>query len=668
MALIYARRPPQLDQNAEPASLATPPLAPAAYADPSVCASCHEQIARTYSLTGMARSFSKVSASEFQTLNRLYHKASDRHYAIVERDGQLYQRRHQIGFDGKEANALELEAHYVVGSGNHARTLVHRTADGRLVQLPVSWYADVMSAYARTRQSLRATGLLGDEPGIRPSSPSGLQARHRRGLHVVSQRLSAFARGKSAKARRGRSRGAALRRFIAGGHRLPTLSWAGTGARRGNQTRRPRGRPADDCEPGNAQPRTAARDVHAVPPGIDEQPAAISDSPSRASAVFVYTRKGARRLLHSFRSRAREWPRRQIRNCKRRIPPAQVGLFSAQRDDVRHLSRPARHSARPERSEALCGGLSGLPSGDASWRYATGPGRGSRRHLPRLPYAEAADRRRGPRGHDRSLHSASTSRRAICSPIAPRRTASRTATIGARSSLTIRRTAGVTRERAVSGRGASAARLESDRRHSAGFNKRLSGTVPRAQSSTTSSRARTRRPGTMTPISDGPEEALRRDRHASCPPSKSSRPRPPRREASWKRRRRSKRLSLSVRPMRMPSPTWETCICGRTARTRPTRRCSERSRSIRACRGRTTRWDWQPCAMGRFGAGRDTFSRGDPASAGPRRGAQQSGQSTGGAEGLCRGGLSFSEGDRQRSKLCRSAPQLWFGPGADEVV
>jgi tetratricopeptide (TPR) repeat protein len=142
MALIYARRPSQIGQIAQPVSPAKPQPGSAAYADPSVCSSCHQEIARTYSLTGMARSFSKVGGSEFKTLNRLYHKASDRHYAIVERDGRLYQRRHQIGFEGREANALEVEAHYVVGSGNHARTFVHRTADGRLVQLPVSWYAE----------------------------------------------------------------------------------------------------------------------------------------------------------------------------------------------------------------------------------------------------------------------------------------------------------------------------------------------------------------------------------------------------------------------------------------------------------------------------------------------------------------------------------------------
>jgi len=118
------------------------PSAAAGYADPATCATCHGEIARTYSLTGMGRSFSRVRGSEFQTPTRIYHKPSDRYFTSAARDGRFYQRRHQIGFDGKEANALELEAHYVVGSGNHARTFLHRTADGRLIQLPVSWYAE----------------------------------------------------------------------------------------------------------------------------------------------------------------------------------------------------------------------------------------------------------------------------------------------------------------------------------------------------------------------------------------------------------------------------------------------------------------------------------------------------------------------------------------------
>ena len=147
LALMYARRQ-QIDQrDAQIASSGAPqPTASTAYADPSVCSSCHTEIARTYALTGMGRSFSRVSPGTSYVAGGesagLYHKASDRHYSVSERGGKLFQRRHQIGFGGQETNAVELEADYVVGSGNHARTFLHRNADGRLVQMPVSWYAE----------------------------------------------------------------------------------------------------------------------------------------------------------------------------------------------------------------------------------------------------------------------------------------------------------------------------------------------------------------------------------------------------------------------------------------------------------------------------------------------------------------------------------------------
>jgi len=89
----------------------------------------------------MARSFSKVRVDDVANA-RFHHAASDRDYTIVGRGDALLQRRHQIGFGGKEANVVEATAEYVIGSGNHARTFVHRAADGRLLQLPVSWYAE----------------------------------------------------------------------------------------------------------------------------------------------------------------------------------------------------------------------------------------------------------------------------------------------------------------------------------------------------------------------------------------------------------------------------------------------------------------------------------------------------------------------------------------------
>jgi tetratricopeptide (TPR) repeat protein len=148
VALLYSRRPAAPnDNNAQRTAPSVQHISSSAYADPSACSACHESIARTYSLTGMARSFTKLSAqsgriADFTNQNRLKHSASDRSYTTFERDGRFYQRRHQTGFDGKEANVFELEAHYVIGSGNHARTFLHRAADGRLLQLPVSWYAE----------------------------------------------------------------------------------------------------------------------------------------------------------------------------------------------------------------------------------------------------------------------------------------------------------------------------------------------------------------------------------------------------------------------------------------------------------------------------------------------------------------------------------------------
>ena len=110
------------------------------------CGSCHEQIYDSYRKTGMGRSFYRVSAEtkveDYEKNNSYYHEASDRHYKMHERAGRYYQRRYQIGPDGRERNVVEKEIHFVLGSGNHARTYLHRTPDGQLLQLPIGWYAE----------------------------------------------------------------------------------------------------------------------------------------------------------------------------------------------------------------------------------------------------------------------------------------------------------------------------------------------------------------------------------------------------------------------------------------------------------------------------------------------------------------------------------------------
>jgi tetratricopeptide (TPR) repeat protein len=131
--------------------------------DPSLCAKCHADIAATFQQTGMGRSFRRVNASDqtegFTKHNTVYNGASDRYYTMLERDGKLYEQRHQIGFEGQQANRLERQIDYVVGSGDHARTYLHLTAEGKLIELPVSRYSELggywgMSpGYDRTDQS-----------------------------------------------------------------------------------------------------------------------------------------------------------------------------------------------------------------------------------------------------------------------------------------------------------------------------------------------------------------------------------------------------------------------------------------------------------------------------------------------------------------------------------
>jgi predicted CXXCH cytochrome family protein len=116
------------------------------YIDARVCATCHRQIADDYRQTGMARSFFRPTAEntieDYTRQNTFYHALSDTHYAMSRRGGEFYQRRWQIGLGGVEINVEELRVDYILGSGNHARSYLHRTAAGTLIELPLGWYPD----------------------------------------------------------------------------------------------------------------------------------------------------------------------------------------------------------------------------------------------------------------------------------------------------------------------------------------------------------------------------------------------------------------------------------------------------------------------------------------------------------------------------------------------
>jgi FimV-like protein len=116
------------------------------YIDSRVCATCHADIAASYARTGMGRSLFRPAPAntieDYAGNTEFYHQKSDTHYAMAVRNGEYFQKRWQVGSGGKEMNAEELRIDYVIGSGNHARSYLHRTPRGGLVELPLGWYAE----------------------------------------------------------------------------------------------------------------------------------------------------------------------------------------------------------------------------------------------------------------------------------------------------------------------------------------------------------------------------------------------------------------------------------------------------------------------------------------------------------------------------------------------
>jgi tetratricopeptide (TPR) repeat protein len=116
------------------------------YVDARICAGCHSQIAQQHLQTGMGRSLFRPKPAntieDYTKNNEYYHPLSDTHYSMIVRDGAYYQRRWQIGFGGKETNVEDSKIDYVLGSGNHARSYLHRTPRGTLIELPLGWYSE----------------------------------------------------------------------------------------------------------------------------------------------------------------------------------------------------------------------------------------------------------------------------------------------------------------------------------------------------------------------------------------------------------------------------------------------------------------------------------------------------------------------------------------------
>lgn len=127
------------------------------------CASCHSQIVQTFAKTGMGRSFQLPDAANLPRMDKPYfHPASSMYFQIEQRDGKYFQRAWQVDAQGQPANLTEKSIDYVMGSGNHARTYLSRSAANTLFELPLGWYAENGGYWAMNPGYDRA-----DHPGFR---------------------------------------------------------------------------------------------------------------------------------------------------------------------------------------------------------------------------------------------------------------------------------------------------------------------------------------------------------------------------------------------------------------------------------------------------------------------------------------------------------------------
>jgi tetratricopeptide (TPR) repeat protein len=121
-------------------------LRPLLTAADNPCALCHPQETAAYERTSMARSFYRPSAAngveDFTDHNTYYHRASDTYFAMVRRDGKVYQQHYQIDRSGKRINDSEMQVDYTLGSGDHSRSYLHRTPANTLIELPLAWYSE----------------------------------------------------------------------------------------------------------------------------------------------------------------------------------------------------------------------------------------------------------------------------------------------------------------------------------------------------------------------------------------------------------------------------------------------------------------------------------------------------------------------------------------------
>ena len=191
-------------------------------------------------------------------------------------------------FRRKETNVEESRIDYVLGSGNHARSYLHRTARGTLIELPLGWYAEkggywgmspgFDSRHPATRRLVSYECIFchdgypripaghdapGSEPVFSGDLPEGIDCQRCHGP---------------------------------GGSHVRTAQTAGADSRTDSRQHR---------ESRPAQSEAADGSLHAMSPGADQHGDSSADPAVQSRAVFLHPRRAAGRFRAVFRSCAR---------------------------------------------------------------------------------------------------------------------------------------------------------------------------------------------------------------------------------------------------------------------------------------------------------------------------------------------------------------------------
>ncbi|MCH2148706.1 MAG: tetratricopeptide repeat protein [Phycisphaerales bacterium] len=138
--------PAALPQRELPTQAGSAPLVNDGYVDDARCAKCHQDIAAEFAHLGMGQSFHVAGGddaiADFSIEGgTFHHEASNLHYRMrLDDEDRMWMEQYELDEDGKPINSVDIEAHFSVGSGNHARTYLHQSASGELWELPVTWY------------------------------------------------------------------------------------------------------------------------------------------------------------------------------------------------------------------------------------------------------------------------------------------------------------------------------------------------------------------------------------------------------------------------------------------------------------------------------------------------------------------------------------------------